>query len=582
MTTLNNMIIKFPGIFENKEPRIKDGYISVLDIIQIAGGITKNSVHNTWKRIKDGYGDILTDCKDLKFSGAGQKETPCINITGFVKLLMIIPGKLADKFRSDIAPIIIRHLGGDTSLINEIKYTNTLHIQNGESNIFRKVIKKKLSYDSDYYLYVRVYSPFFEAEQKNTRIDEKVRKITWDILKFGVAKYLDNRENSYSSDSAYFQFTIKVPSKECALFIEKICRQEFKEITIDNTYEYLDSKKLAKHFNIIKNTDKELERRDYYLTAKELYTKILIDFHMYYPEEKDNFGNMYHPQAQETEDFTTIITTSITVLNKEKLPNYILKECQIINEEKIEKEIIEENNKTIEEIDMDQEKLLEELRLEKVKTRNLLNLIEKESPEIFLKFIEINDKSQEHHRVWGKNKIFQYTLDGKFIADFNSISEVSKYSTCSPKAVRNHIKNKKSFKGFLWRSSVDVVDRSDLLIPKIEQCDISSLHIIKTFDNFQEVSKVFNCEDVCKSIESGLIYNNFRWKFNDTSIVMKKENGRTGCNKRLAKLNDDNQQLEIFASLKSASENMKISNSYLSDCIRKKKKCQGYFWEYII
>jgi len=26
---------------------------------------------------------------------------------------MIIPGKLADKFRSDVAPIIIRHLGGD-------------------------------------------------------------------------------------------------------------------------------------------------------------------------------------------------------------------------------------------------------------------------------------------------------------------------------------------------------------------------------------------------------------------------------------------------------------------------------------
>lgn len=52
---------------------MKDGYISVLDIIQTAGGLTKNSVHNTWKRLKDEYKEVLTDCKDLKFPGPGQR-----------------------------------------------------------------------------------------------------------------------------------------------------------------------------------------------------------------------------------------------------------------------------------------------------------------------------------------------------------------------------------------------------------------------------------------------------------------------------------------------------------------------------
>jgi hypothetical protein len=158
--------------------------VSVLDIIQTAGGCTKNSVHKIWQRLKETYGEeVLTYCHDLKFPGAGQRETPCINAKGLVKLLMWIPGKLAQEFRNQTADIMIRYLGGDTSLINEIKYTDQLHIENGESNIFRKVVKKKLCYDEKYYIYVRVFSPFFAEQQKNAKIDEKVRKLNWNKKK---------------------------------------------------------------------------------------------------------------------------------------------------------------------------------------------------------------------------------------------------------------------------------------------------------------------------------------------------------------------------------------------------------------
>ena len=580
---MNNELIKFTGIFENKEVRIKDGYISVFDILITATGCKKDSVYKTWLRIKKEYNDILAECQDIKFDGKKQKETPCINTSGFIKLLMIIPGKLADKFRNDVAPIIIRNLGGDTTLINEIKYTDQLHIQNGESNIFRKVVKKKLCYNEKYYMYVRVFSQFFADQQKNAKIDEKVRKLNWDIIKFGIAKCLDGRENSYSSDHGYFQFTIEVPSKECALFIEKISRQEFKDITVGNSFEYLDSKKLAKNFGIIKDISLPLEKRDYYLSAKELYTKMLIDLHMYYPELKDNFGSMNHPKAEEDSEFNTVITNSVNELTKEKLPNYILKECIIDNNEKIEKEIKKDNE--IIEVNMNQETLIEqlneELRLEKVKSRNLVNLIKKESPEIYERFITDSNTNDEHHKVWAKNKIFQYTIDGKFIKSFDSVSAVAKFNNCSPKAIRNHVKDNKCFNEFLWRSSNDMTDKNDLIIQKINQCDPTDFHIIKTFNNFEEITD-FDKYKVHTAIDYGLIHENFRWKFNEDEILLKKQIGKTGRNKRLAKMNETKEIIEIFESLKLASENIKISNSHMSDCIKKNKLCGGFFWQYII
>lgn len=578
---MNNLL----EIFNGNEPRITiDKYISVFDIIKAATKQTDSSIRKAWKRIENQYPEIVPFCHYCQFGKS--KKTPCINLTGFVKLMMWLPGKEAENFRDKSAIIIIRHLGGDTSLINEIKNTNQLHIENGENNIFRHEIKikKKLSYDEKYYIYVRVFSQFFEEQQKGVKEDEKVRKLSWDIIKFGIAKYLDGRENSYSNDNGYFQFTIEVPSKECALFIEKLSRQEYKEITVDNTYEYLDSKKLAKNFGIIKNTSALLEKRDYYLSAKKLYTKMLIDLHMYYPECKDNFGIMNYPKAEQDSDFNTVITNSVSELTKEKLPDYILKECIIKDNTKIEKEIKQENTDLIE-VKLDQEmiidKLNDELKLEKTKTKNVLNLIKKESPIIYEKLITDTNKSDEHHKVWAKNKVFQYTIDGKFIKKFDSLSAVAKFNECSPKAIRNRLADKRCFNKFLWRSSNDVNDKSDLIIKKIDQCDPIDFHIIKTFNNFEEITE-FDKYKVHEAIDYGLIYENSRFKFDGDDIKLRQLVGKTGTNKRLAKMNNQGETLEIFPSLKSASESNKVSKSHLSQSISKNKECCGFRWQYVV
>ena len=248
---IENSLMKFSdGIFKDKKIRITNNYVSVFDIIQVAGG--QKNPKEAWKNLIKKYEtEVVQFLYYFKFPGAGQRETPCINVEGLVKLLMWIPGKKAIEFRNLTANVMIRYLGGDKTLTNEINNFDKLHIENGNNDIFRNYVQKKIKYDRGCYFYVRIFNKFFEDQQKNFKCDNT--RLSFDIIKFGIADEIQNRENSYGNDYGYFQYAIKLPSKEMAINIEKVFRKEYKELTVGNSYEYLHSKKLAKYFKIIKN-----------------------------------------------------------------------------------------------------------------------------------------------------------------------------------------------------------------------------------------------------------------------------------------------------------------------------------------
>lgn len=64
--------------------------------------------------------EVLTLCKNLKFPGRGQRETPCMTIRGLQRLLMILGGKVAAEFREIIEGTFTRVMAGDQSLIEVI------------------------------------------------------------------------------------------------------------------------------------------------------------------------------------------------------------------------------------------------------------------------------------------------------------------------------------------------------------------------------------------------------------------------------------------------------------------------------
>ena len=144
MVETPNQLI-FSGIFQGREHEIRitsDKMISVFDFIKVVGG--QKNPHETWKDIKKKYkNEVLGFSENLKFPGAGQKLTPVINVQGMVKLLFWLPGELAKQFRSKSAETMIRYLGGDLTLIDEIKTIDQQHIDNPNNiaQVFRDEIQ---------------------------------------------------------------------------------------------------------------------------------------------------------------------------------------------------------------------------------------------------------------------------------------------------------------------------------------------------------------------------------------------------------------------------------------------------------
>jgi hypothetical protein len=149
--TMENQIVKIEhslmkftgGLFDGQKVRISYKYVSVFDVIKIAGG--QKNPKETWKNLLKKY-ELIDFCDNLKFKGPGQRYTPCINVDGLVKLLMLIPGKKAIEFKNLTASVMVRYLGGDLTLANEVKNIDNIHIQNGNNDIFRQQIQRKIKY----------------------------------------------------------------------------------------------------------------------------------------------------------------------------------------------------------------------------------------------------------------------------------------------------------------------------------------------------------------------------------------------------------------------------------------------------
>ena len=136
--------LKFDGIFQGRESEIRitqDKKISVFDFIKVVGG--QENPRDTWNNIKKKYKKEVVEFLDnLKFPGAGQKLTPVVNVQGMVKLLFWLPGELAKQFRSKSAETMIRYLGGDLTLIDEIKAIDNEHRinPNNIAQVFRNEV----------------------------------------------------------------------------------------------------------------------------------------------------------------------------------------------------------------------------------------------------------------------------------------------------------------------------------------------------------------------------------------------------------------------------------------------------------
>ena len=113
-------IFRVPG-FVQKVRKTSDTppRISVYDLIDYITGTVKQSV-NLLKRMKLTESERVSLGQPFKFPGRGGNVTPVTDARGAVKIMNLLQGAAAARFRDLSADIVVRYIGGDETLVAEV------------------------------------------------------------------------------------------------------------------------------------------------------------------------------------------------------------------------------------------------------------------------------------------------------------------------------------------------------------------------------------------------------------------------------------------------------------------------------
>ena len=71
--------------------------------------------------MRTAHPEVSTNCRNYRFPGRGQRLTPVMADTrSIVELILALPGCHAARVRRQAAKLLVRYLGGDLSLVDEV------------------------------------------------------------------------------------------------------------------------------------------------------------------------------------------------------------------------------------------------------------------------------------------------------------------------------------------------------------------------------------------------------------------------------------------------------------------------------
>ncbi|KAK9864861.1 hypothetical protein WJX84_007949 [Apatococcus fuscideae] len=130
----NNGVAKYLGGSHNELPHsirvTPDGkMVSVIDIIMVVsftddhGELTNSARTNAatyLKRLISEHHEVTTWCVTFKFQGRGQQPTPVTARSGVLKIIQLLRGKKAAKFRENVAELVEKYIDADMGLADDI------------------------------------------------------------------------------------------------------------------------------------------------------------------------------------------------------------------------------------------------------------------------------------------------------------------------------------------------------------------------------------------------------------------------------------------------------------------------------
>ena len=97
---------------------------SVYDAMWNTGAYaTRDAVTSAWTTLlKTDFGEsVRASVTVCKFSGARQRETPCMDLRGLQRLIILLGGKIGAEYRALAETTLTRLVAGDESMISEIE-----------------------------------------------------------------------------------------------------------------------------------------------------------------------------------------------------------------------------------------------------------------------------------------------------------------------------------------------------------------------------------------------------------------------------------------------------------------------------
>lgn len=222
--------------------------------------------------------------------------------------------------------------------------------------------------------------------------------------------------------------------------------------------------------------------------------------------------------------------------------------------------------------------------------QGMIQAYQKESEIVTLEFIK---RSDNYNLTVGgkwtvynnlKKKISQYTLDGKFIRTWESITEAEQ--SLGLTSINQALKGNSKYCGnYQWRFYSDESD-IDPVTPKektIYQFDLKG-NLLKCWKSITEASKEFENPVSAKTAIHNVCHNKTRqaygyyWSF---KCKFEYEPYDKGC-RPVAKYNDEGIFLESYSSIKDAAEanNIGKSSNINAAISGKQKRCGGFRWRY--
>ena len=94
--------------------------VSILDVLSVVTGTSQQNCNAVWQRLQENFPEVTIQSCNFQFSGRGQRPTPVTDARGIVEVIMVLPGRAAGRVRKQAADVLVRYLGGDPALVQEI------------------------------------------------------------------------------------------------------------------------------------------------------------------------------------------------------------------------------------------------------------------------------------------------------------------------------------------------------------------------------------------------------------------------------------------------------------------------------